>query len=110
MLEGVSPYIEESAFRGFLAMLGQSLAAGSEVAYDFKLPHVAAGFGAGGRTHRPYRLPDDRTQVAAQHAEYGLSLEHFETSPDLTSRLVPDAAGDSGPFFREDVLTRYTVG
>lgn len=32
----MSPYIEESAFDAFLAMLGRTLAPGSELAYDFK--------------------------------------------------------------------------
>ena len=45
MLEGVSPYIQDAAFTEFLRLLSLRLAAGSSVAYDFKLKGVADQFG-----------------------------------------------------------------
>ena len=36
-MEGVSPYIDDVSFGRFLSLLASTLAAGSQVAYDFKI-------------------------------------------------------------------------
>jgi methyltransferase (TIGR00027 family) len=109
MLEGVSPYVNEDAFGGFLDTLASRLRPGSQVAYDFKLPDVAEGFGLSERTHRPFRLAGDAETVTAFHERHGFKVEHWELGAELTTRLVPDLAGSSRALFREDGLVRLVL-
>jgi O-methyltransferase involved in polyketide biosynthesis len=108
MLEGVSPYVESGAFRAFLQMLSSELAPGSRLAYDFKVPGVAQGFGVGGRTKTPFRLEAEAQKVAELHREYGFRLEQMETSAQLSRRLVPDERATES-LFEEDVLVQLSV-
>ena len=57
-MEGVSPYIDDVSFGRFLTVLAGKLAAGSQVAYDFKIRGALDNFGREGRTQKPFRLPD----------------------------------------------------
>ncbi len=107
MLEGVSPYINESAFADFLRVLSARLAPGSHVAYDFKIAGVKDDFGRSGRTDKPFRLTTSKEQVAAFHKTLGLQLDHMELGPDLSKRLVPNLNGS--PLFEEDGLLRLHV-
>ncbi len=108
LMEGVSPYINDSAMGQFLRMLATRLAAGSHVAYDYKIRGVKDDFGRTGRTEKPFRLSASRDEVAAFHAALGLRLEHMELSSELGRRLLPDLNG-SAPRFEEDVLLRLSV-
>lgn len=110
MLEGVSPYVEESSWDAFVAAVAGSLTPGSELAYDFKKPDVALGFGTSARTKTAFRLTDSLDAATAFHARHGLSLAHHETSAAMTARLVPDQRNNASPVFSEDVLVRLIVG
>ena len=88
-MEGVSPYIDDVSFGRFLSLLASTLAAGSQVAYDFKIQGVHDDFGREGRTQRPFRLPTTSGDVAAFHEAHGLQLEHLELSCELCARLLP---------------------
>jgi methyltransferase (TIGR00027 family) len=109
IMEGVSPYVNESNFHRFLSLLGSKLRAGSQLAYDFKLRGVKEGFGRVGRTQRPFRLPADRDELEALHLKHRLRLTGFERSSELCARLLPDAARPAASRFAEDALVRLEV-
>lgn len=108
LMEGVSPYVNETAMRKFLHLLATRLAAGSPVAYDYKVSGIKDDFGRGGRTEQPFRLSGSREQLAAFHQELGLDLEHMELSSALSRRLLPSLNGSATPF-EEDGLLRLRV-
>jgi methyltransferase (TIGR00027 family) len=107
MLEGVSPYIHDSAFNRFLRLLATRLAVGSPVAYDFKISGVNDDWGRTGRTAKPFRLSTSKDEVTALHKAIGLQLDHMELSSDLVKRLLPNLGGY--PRFEEDGLLRLRV-
>jgi methyltransferase (TIGR00027 family) len=109
MMEGVSPYVDETGFRGFLAFLANTLSAGSHVAYDFKIRGVDDQWGQGGRTRTPFRLSLDVDDLAAFHDAIGLRLEHSEWSADLNGRLLPGLVQPATALFKEDCLLRLRV-
>jgi methyltransferase (TIGR00027 family) len=109
LMEGVSPYVEGAAFVQFLQLLGAKLAAGSQVAYDFKLTGVSDDLGCGGRVKRPFRLPNNQSEVVIFHKQWGLHLEHMQQSSELCMRLLPDLKVTSKPLFEEDALVRLCV-
>lgn len=109
LMEGVSPYIDDNAFRLFLSVLSNNLPAGSHVAYDFKLRGVDDGFGRAGRTRIPFRLPAATEEVAAFHEDLGFRLERIELSSELSERLLPGLAGSTSGLFKEDGLLRLQV-
>lgn len=104
MMEGVSPYIDQRAFEGLLARLGERLVRGSLLAYDYKLSGVADDFGRAGATDKPFRLPGSMASVASFHAVRGLELSRMELSAELQARLVPEVAGDRTGVFGQDCL------
>ena len=107
LMEGVSPYVNETSFRKFLDLLATKLPAGSHVAYDFKIAGVRDDFGREGRTVHPFRLPANTSQIKDFHAQLGLQLEHAELGDALCARLLP---GQNGfPIFKEDGLVRLRV-
>jgi methyltransferase (TIGR00027 family) len=109
LMEGVSPYINDEAFRRFLSLLAHNLPAGSQVAYDFKLRGADDCFGRTGRTLMPFRLSAAKEQVAAFHENLGFQVEHMELSSELSERLLPGLSGSTVCVFREDVLVRLEV-
>lgn len=108
-MEGVSPYVNESGFSQFLHVLATKLAAGSQVAYDFKIGEVKDDFVRDGRTQRPFRLSRASDEVATFHEAHGLQLERMELSSELCARLLPDLDGSATPLFNEDGLVRLRV-
>lgn len=108
LMEGVSPYIEEAAFCHFLSLMSNSLAVGSQIAYDYKLRGVDDDFGRVGRTLHPFRLSGDRADVNAFHGEFGFRLDHFELGAELTRRLLP-GIGPSSDLFHQDGLVRVRI-
>jgi methyltransferase (TIGR00027 family) len=108
LVEGVSPYINDSAFSQFLRLLAIKLAAGSHVAYDFKIGGVKDDFGRTGRTQKPLRLTTSTEELTAFHQALGLQLEHMELSSGLGRRMLPHLNG-STPLFEEDGLVRLRV-
>jgi methyltransferase (TIGR00027 family) len=109
MMEGVSPYISEGAFTGFLRSMGRILAAGSRIAYDFKLCGIDDGFGSSHSVQRPYRLPFKEEEVAAFHEAIKLRLLALESSSDLCRRVRDSCPGMAAPLFAEDALVRLVV-
>ncbi len=108
LLEGVSPYINASAWGAFLEFLPQVLARGSRVAYDFKLPGVDARFGSSARTQEPFRLSGGAEEVAAYHAQRGYRLTALQSSAQLLKRLVPCVEG-AERVFEEDALCQLSL-
>lgn len=106
LMEGVSPYVQDSAFGRFLLLLANKLPAGSRIAYDFKLRGVDNDFGRVGRTQRPFQLPKASEEVAAFHAKHGCLLEHMELSSELSARLLPSVAELGATLFSEDGLVQ----
>jgi methyltransferase (TIGR00027 family) len=104
MMEGVSPYIGQNAFRTFLEVLANNLAPGSVVAYDFKLKGVADDFGDRPQAEKRFRLPSEREEVAAYHAAVGFGLTQLDLSADLSRTVHPDAEA-----FEEDGLVKLEV-
>jgi methyltransferase (TIGR00027 family) len=108
MMEGVSPYINGREFGKFLDLLSAHLLAGSEVAYDFKIPGINDRLGHLGRTHTPFRLLASSREVEAFHQKHHLVLEHLELSYELSARLLPELGPPAGAFL-EDGLVRLRV-
>jgi methyltransferase (TIGR00027 family) len=109
LMEGVSPYVNYSAFVQFLRLLATRLTVGSQVAYDFKIGGVKDDFGRDGRTQKPFRLSRASDEVATFHKACGLQLEHMELSSELCARLLPDLDKSATPPFDEDGLVRVEV-
>jgi methyltransferase (TIGR00027 family) len=109
LMEGVSPYIDDTSFRRFLSLLSNALPPGSQVAYDFKLRGADDAFGRAGRTRIPFRLSAVKDEVAAFHEDLGFRLEHMELSSELSERLLPGLGRSAAAVFREDGLVRLTV-
>ena len=109
VMEGVSPYIDETRFGQWLALLARELRAGSQVAYDCKLRGIADAFGSSARAPLPFRQSSAVDEVHAFHAVRGYALDHFELSGDLTTRLLPQLAATPASLFRQDALMRLTV-
>ena len=109
LMEGVSPYVEESAFCRFLSLLAKKLPAGSRIAYDFKVGGVDDDFGRVDRTQRPFRLPKATGEVAAFHARHGHLLEHMELSSELSARLLPSLTELGITLFSEDGLVQLMI-
>jgi len=109
LMEGVSPYVNAGTFNQFLRFLAATLAPGSHVAYDFKIRGMSDDEGRSGRTHDPFRLSADETEVAAYHRRSGLRLQHMEVSSRLSTRLL-SGLDDTAPLFAEDCLIRLVVG
>jgi methyltransferase (TIGR00027 family) len=109
LMEGVSPYVNDSTFGRFLLLLATRLSAGSRVAYDFKIRGVNDPFGRLGRTQGPFRLSRVRDEVASFHEALGLQLEHMELSSELYARLLPGLTESPVLPFSEDGLVRLQV-
>jgi len=109
MMEGVSPYVNDSAIRRFLLFLSRTLAPCSQLAYDFKLRGLNDDFGRGGRTDTPFRQSPLGDDIAAFHEAHGFRLERLELSSELSARLLPGIAKAAVPLFSEDGLVRLRV-
>ena len=109
LMEGVSPYVNTDAFAAFLRLLATRLAAGSRVAYDYKIRGVRDGFGLEGRTSDPFRLSTAVSELDDFHRALGLRLVHSETSSALTARLLPGTAARPARVFAHDALVQLEV-
>ena len=109
LVEGVSPYVNGDSFGQFLELLADKLSFGSQIAYDFKIVGIKDEFGRDGRTSEPFRLAASKAEVARFHRTYGLRLEAFELSSELSLRLLSSLKGSSSPLFEEDGLVRLKV-
>jgi methyltransferase (TIGR00027 family) len=109
LMEGVSPYINHTAFTEFLHLLRTRLPSGSHIAYDFKIRGIKDDFGRDGRTQQPFRLSPTSDEAANFHEALGLRLDHIELSSALTVRLLPNLNWSVVPMFEEDCLVRLRV-
>jgi O-methyltransferase involved in polyketide biosynthesis len=107
MSEGVSPYIDDSAFTRFLEFLGASLTPGSIVAYDFKFCGANDAWGRSDAARTPFRLSTVRADVESFHETRGFQIESFESSSDLSQRVLNGSPLAS--VFAEDGLIRLRV-
>jgi O-methyltransferase involved in polyketide biosynthesis len=109
MMEGVSPYVDEAAFWRFLEFLVVTLPAGSHVAYDFKFRGIDDELGKADTVCRPFRLSARRDEIAGVHETGGLRLDAFESSADLSVRLLPRGGDTRYAVFSQDGLLRLVV-
>jgi methyltransferase (TIGR00027 family) len=109
MIEGVSPYVHADSFTRFLRLVAATLPRGSQVAYDYKIRGVKDDFGRSGGSEPLFRLSARRSEVAAFHEDLGLQLESFESSAELSARLLPDLVASASALFEEDALIRLRV-
>jgi len=109
MLEGVSPYIDEQAYTGFLRLMATRLPAGSRLAYDFKLKGVADRFGQAQPGHVPFRLASDEASVRAFHEPLGFRVERYELGPQLLARIIPSLRDAAPSTFAEDALVQLSL-
>lgn len=109
IMEGVSPYVDQEAFRQFLAFVSDTLAPGSQIAYDFKIKGVDDQFGSSANTLHPFRLAADRALLEQYHAAVGLHLLAFEPSSALAARLVPGIPQTATAPFTKDALVQLEV-
>ena len=109
LIEGVSPYINDSSFPRFLRLLATKLPEDSLIAYDFKIRGIKDDFGRNERTQRPFRLSSASDEVAAFHRTNGLLLDGMELSSELCARLLPAVAKSGATLFKEDGLVQLRV-
>jgi methyltransferase (TIGR00027 family) len=109
MMEGVSPYVEATAFDRFMDLLGAALPRDSVVAYDFKFSGVADRFGRANRIETTFRLPNSREEVIAYHQQRGFRLDYMEPGWELEARLLPELASEGRALFLQDGLVRIQV-
>jgi len=104
LAEGVSPYIESSAFLLFLDTLAKHLPSSSRLAYDFKRIGVADGFGVSATVTSPYRLSLDEPAIAELHARLGFCSASVTTSFGLMRAHIPSWSEQVSPLFDEDAM------
>ena len=104
--EGVSPYVESSAFLSFLTTLASLLPSDSWLAYDFKRRGAADDFGATGDIPSPFRLPLDEEFIKDQHAGIGFKRASLIPSLALMQTYVPSWNEEVSPLFHEDALVQ----
>lgn len=104
--EGVSPYVESSAFLSFLTTLATRLPSDSWLAYDFKRRGAADDFGATEEIPSPFRLPLDEEFIKGQHASLGFKRASLIPSMALMQTHVPSWNQEVCPLFDEDALVQ----
>lgn len=108
LAEGVSPYIETSAFEHALGMTIRAMAPGSWLAYDFKRPGVADEFGATSEVRSPFRLRLDAGAVREFHAALGCATVALTAADALAREYLPSWSPELSPPFDEDAVIRAT--
>jgi methyltransferase (TIGR00027 family) len=108
MMEGVSSYVSEDAFRRFLKFISVKASIGSRLTYDCKIRTSSERLGQQGRSDRVFRLPANKNDVSEFHEILGYELQNFESSSELTSRILPGIVPPGG-FFTEDCLLDLIV-
>ncbi|CAL1240031.1 class I SAM-dependent methyltransferase [Candidatus Methylocalor cossyra] len=109
LAEGVSPYIEHSAFEAFLAELAGRLPAASRLAYDFKRSGVADEFGKSSEVSTPFRLTLDEEAIAAFHQRLGFPGAAPITPLVLMRTQVPSWHAEVSPLFEQDALIQIAI-
>ncbi|MGO8754164.1 MAG: class I SAM-dependent methyltransferase [Gallionellaceae bacterium] len=104
--EGVSPYVESSAFLSFLTTLASLLPSDSWLAYDFKRRGAADDFGATKDVPSPFRLPLDEEFIREHHAGLGFTRASLIPSLALMQAHVPSWNEAVCPLFDEDALVQ----
>jgi methyltransferase (TIGR00027 family) len=108
IMEGVSPYVNGEAFRRFLKFISVTTSSGSRVAYDFRI-HAASENPDQNEVNRGlFRLSANEDQILGYHELLGYKLQNFESSSELTSRMLPNIAPPAG-FFTDDCLLELLV-
>jgi methyltransferase (TIGR00027 family) len=108
MMEGVSSYVSEDAFRRFLKFISVKASIGSRLTYDFKICTSSERLDQQGRSDRVFGLPANKNDITEYHEMLGYELQNFESSSGLTSRILPGIVPPGG-FFTEDCLLDLIV-
>jgi methyltransferase (TIGR00027 family) len=108
LMEGVSPYICGDAFCQFLRFLSFSLSAGSKVCYDYKNLGANDRFGSPSNRRKTFRLQNSYYEVEAFHKKCNFELIHFESSVELSTRML-SGLKTSKINFTEDSLIQILV-
>ena len=82
--------------------------AGSRLAFDFKRPGVADGFGRSAAVTLPFRLAAEDVAVAELLEPMGFSDWHLFTPAMLMEEQLPSWKPDVSPLFQEDALLLAT--
>jgi methyltransferase (TIGR00027 family) len=108
MMEGVSSYVSEAAFRRFLKFISVKASIGSRLTYDFRISTSSERLDQQGRSDRAFRLLGNKDDIAEYHQMLGYELQNVESSSELTSRMLPGIV-PAGGFFTEDCLIDLVV-
>jgi methyltransferase (TIGR00027 family) len=106
LIEGVTPYVREHAFRKWLGFLARTTCQGSEFACDYKIPGTDDDFGRV-RGRRTMRMSRSRDRVHAFHNALGLDVVAVMGSRELTRRYLNGTA-ERRPVFDEDFIVIAT--
>ena len=104
--EGVSPYVESSAFLSFLTALASLMPSDSWLAYDFKRRGAADNFGATEDILSPFRLPLDEELIKDQHTSLGFKGASLTPSLAVMKSHVPSWSEEVSQLFDEDALVQ----
>jgi methyltransferase (TIGR00027 family) len=106
LIEGVTPYVREHAFRKWLGFLARTTCQGSLFACDYKIPGTDDDFGRI-RGRRTMRMSRSRDRVHAFHNALGLDVVAVMGSRELTRRYLNGTA-ERRPVFDEDFIVIAT--
>jgi methyltransferase (TIGR00027 family) len=106
LLEGVSPYIAESSFSGFLKSIAEIAPLGSRIAYDALIRGKVDLSGP----ERLCRLSAVKEEIIAFHEAMGYRVGHIEFGPELAGRLLPNLGPKCTSLFADNCTIVLTVG
>jgi methyltransferase (TIGR00027 family) len=105
LLEGVSPYINESSFSSFLKSIAEIAPLGSRIAYDALIRGKVDFNGP----ERLFRLSAVKEEIIAFHEAMGYRVAHIEFGPELSGRLVPNLGPKCTSLFADNCTIVLTV-
>jgi hypothetical protein len=105
LLEGVSPYINESSFARFLKSIADIAPFGSRVAYD-ALTNGKVDFNG---QEKLFRLSAAKEEIIAFHEAMGYTVGRLEFGPELSDRLLPNLGPECASLFADNCTIVLTV-
>jgi methyltransferase (TIGR00027 family) len=105
LLEGVSPYINESSFSSFLWSIAKIAPLGSRIAYDALLRGKIDFNGP----ESLFRLPAAKEEIITFHEAMGYRVGHIEFGPELSGRLLPNLEPKCTSLFADNCTIVLTV-
>jgi methyltransferase (TIGR00027 family) len=98
LLEGVSPYITESSFSGFLKSIAEIAPLGSRIAYD-ALMRGNVDFNG---PEKLFRLSAAKEEIIAFHESMGYTVGRLEFGPEMSKRLLPNLGPECTSLFADN--------